>query len=130
MSGMDGLSLAGEARLPLLITKETCCGTASLSVPVDPEIQNTSSPLLGFGVYPVSVCPLGQQHHHGLPEHPGQTGRDPAELAVLLAGMSQKVSDNTYMAQVQLASQPGLHMCLNWALIPSRSQVTGIAQES
>lgn len=49
---------------------------------------------------------------------------------MLLAGMSQKVSDNTYMAQVQLASQPGLHMCLNWALIPSRSQVTGIAQES
>lgn len=124
-------SLAGEARLLLLTTKkETRCGTASLSVPVDSEIQNTSPPLLSFGVYPVSVCPSGQQHHHGLPESLGQTHRNPAELAVPLARMSQKVSDNIYMAQVQLASQPGLGACLDWALIPSTSQVTGIAQES
>lgn len=123
-------SLAGEARLLLFITKETRCGTASLSVPVDSEIQNTSSPLLGFGVYLVSVYPLGQHHHHSVPERLGQTGRDPAELAALLAGMSKKVSNNIYMAQVQLASQPGLGACLDWALIPSRSQVTGIAQES
>lgn len=55
---------------------------------------------------------------------------DPAELAGLLARMSQKVSDNIYRAERQLASRAGLDAVLGRAPVPSGSQVTGIAQES